>query len=112
VFEPLGYDVEAVRGPLDDRFAEWGDSPYFSVTVRKTTTLSDLLTHLCVLIPVFDNRKHYWVGDDEMESKSCFHAHPRFAGSSLDLSGMTVRPDLQFASFCLTCYHSQGTMKT
>jgi 3' terminal RNA ribose 2'-O-methyltransferase Hen1 len=67
VFEPLGYEVEAVRFPLDDRFPEWGDSPYFSVTVRKTTTLAELLTHLYVLIPVFDNRKHYWVGDDELE---------------------------------------------
>ena len=67
VFEPLGYEVETVRSPLDERFPEWGDSPYFSVTVRKTTTLADLLTHLYVLIPVFDNRKHYWVGDDEME---------------------------------------------
>ena len=37
------------------------------MTVRKTTTLADLLTHLYVLIPVFDNRKHYWVGEDEME---------------------------------------------
>jgi 3' terminal RNA ribose 2'-O-methyltransferase Hen1 len=67
VFEPLGYEVETIRSPLDERFPEWGDSPYFSVTVRKTTTLVDLLTHLYVLIPVFDNRKHYWVGDDEME---------------------------------------------
>ena len=67
VFEPLGYEVETVRSPLDERFPEWGESPYFSVTVRKTTTLADLLTHLYVLIPVFDNRKHYWVGEDEME---------------------------------------------
>jgi len=67
VFEPLGYAVEATRHPLDDRFPEWGESPYFSVTVSKETTLSDLLTHLYVLIPVFDNRKHYFVGDDEME---------------------------------------------
>ena len=67
VFEPLGYEVESVRSPLDERFPEWGDSPYFAVTVRKTTTLAELLTHLYVLIPVFDNRKHYWVGDDEME---------------------------------------------
>jgi 3' terminal RNA ribose 2'-O-methyltransferase Hen1 len=29
--------------------------------------LSDLLTHLYVLIPVFDNRKHYFVGEDEIE---------------------------------------------
>ncbi len=67
VFEPLGYAVEADRHPLDDRFPEWGESPYFSVTVAKETTLSELLTHLYVLVPVFDNRKHYFVGDDEME---------------------------------------------
>jgi 3' terminal RNA ribose 2'-O-methyltransferase Hen1 len=29
--------------------------------------LSDLLTHLYVLIPVLDDQKHYWVGDDEVE---------------------------------------------
>ncbi len=67
VFEPLGYEVVAIRSPLDERFPEWGESPYFAVTVRKTTTLAELLTHLYVLIPVFDNNKHYWVGDDEME---------------------------------------------
>jgi 3' terminal RNA ribose 2'-O-methyltransferase Hen1 len=67
VFEPLGYEVEAVRYPLDERFPDWGDSPYFSVTVGKTTTLAELLTHLYVLIPVFDGKKHYWVGEDEME---------------------------------------------
>ena len=67
MFEPLGYTVEAVRHPLDERFPEWGESSYFSVAVHKTTTLADLLTHLYVLIPVFDNRKHYYVGDDEME---------------------------------------------
>jgi 3' terminal RNA ribose 2'-O-methyltransferase Hen1 len=67
VFEPLGYEVEAVRSPLDERFPEWGDSPYFSVTVSKTTTLAELLTHLYVLVPVFDNRKHYFVGEEEIE---------------------------------------------
>jgi 3' terminal RNA ribose 2'-O-methyltransferase Hen1 len=67
VFEPLGYEVEARRCPLDERFPEWGDSPYFSVAIRHTTTLADLLTHLYVLIPVFDSRKHYFVGDDETE---------------------------------------------
>ena len=66
VFEPLGYEVRAERHPLDDRFPEWGEGPYYSVTVGKTTTLSDLLTHLYVLVPVFDNRKHYFVGDDEL----------------------------------------------
>src|SRR5262245_21575726 len=57
----MGYEVEAVRFPLDEKFPEWGESPYFSVTVVKTATLAEVLTHLYVLIPVFDGRKHYWV---------------------------------------------------
>jgi 3' terminal RNA ribose 2'-O-methyltransferase Hen1 len=67
VFEPLGYAVEAIRYPLDERFPEWGESPYFSVSIARESTLSELLTHLYVLVPVFDNQKHYFVGDDEME---------------------------------------------
>jgi 3' terminal RNA ribose 2'-O-methyltransferase Hen1 len=67
VFEPLGYSVEATPFPLDERFPEWGASPYFSVLLRNTITLADLLTHLYVLIPVFDGQKHYWIGDDEIE---------------------------------------------
>jgi 3' terminal RNA ribose 2'-O-methyltransferase Hen1 len=67
VFQPLGYDVDAVRYPLDEQFDEWGQSPYYSVTLSKTTTVSELLTHLYVLIPVFDNFKHYYVGQEELE---------------------------------------------
>jgi 3' terminal RNA ribose 2'-O-methyltransferase Hen1 len=67
VFEPLGYQVEATRARLDDTFPEWGDSPYFSVTLRHAVTLSALLTHLYVLMPVFDAKKHYYVGEDETE---------------------------------------------
>ena len=67
IFEPLGYTVEMTRHPLDTQFPEWGESPYFSVTIAATKTLSELLTHLYVLIPVFDNQKHYFVGDDELE---------------------------------------------
>lgn len=67
MFEPLGYTVETNRRPLDEQFLEWGDSSYFSVTITGTKLLSELLTHLYVLIPVFDNQKHYFVGDDELE---------------------------------------------
>jgi 3' terminal RNA ribose 2'-O-methyltransferase Hen1 len=67
IFEPLGYTVETTRYALDTQFPEWGESPYFSVTIAATKTLSELLTHLYVLVPVFDNQKHYFVGDDELE---------------------------------------------
>lgn len=67
LFEPLGYAVLAERHPLDEKFPEWGEGPYFALELRKETTLQDLLTHLYVLIPVLDADKHYWVGDDEVE---------------------------------------------
>ena len=67
IFEPLGYSVAAERHMLDETFPAWGLSPYYSVTIAKTTTLAELLTHLYVLIPVFDNAKHYFVGQDELD---------------------------------------------
>ncbi|MDB5340835.1 MAG: 3 terminal ribose 2-O-methyltransferase Hen1 [Planctomycetaceae bacterium] len=67
MFEPLGYTVLTERHPLDTQFPEWGESPYFTVTIAGTKTLAELLTHLYVLIPVFDNQKHYYVGEDELE---------------------------------------------
>jgi 3' terminal RNA ribose 2'-O-methyltransferase Hen1 len=67
LFEPLAYEVTALRHPLDTKFPEWGESPYFTVTLKATVRLSDLLTHLYVLIPVLDDDKHYWVGDAEVE---------------------------------------------
>lgn len=67
LFEPLGYSVAATPHILDEAFPEWGQSPYFTVTLSATATVQQLLTHLYVLIPVLDNDKHYWVGDDEVE---------------------------------------------
>ncbi|HEV8169482.1 MAG TPA: 3' terminal RNA ribose 2'-O-methyltransferase Hen1 [Pyrinomonadaceae bacterium] len=67
LFEPLGYDVAAVRQPLDDQFPDWGESQYYTVELSGQVRLQDLLTHIYVLIPVLDNEKHYWVGDDEVE---------------------------------------------
>lgn len=67
LFEPLGYRVTARGLALDEQFPDWGASPYFSVTLEAFVRLSDLLTHLYVLVPVLDDEKHYWVGDDEVE---------------------------------------------
>lgn len=67
LFEPLGYKVTAQRHPLDETYPEWGESVYFTVTLEHALPLRQMLTHLYVLIPVLDNEKHYWVGDDEVE---------------------------------------------
>lgn len=67
LFEPLGYAVTATRHPLDEEFDEWGEGPYYTLTLEHTLAVQTLLQHLYVLIPVLDNDKHYWVGPDEVE---------------------------------------------
>jgi 3' terminal RNA ribose 2'-O-methyltransferase Hen1 len=79
LFEPLGYAVQATRLPLDERFAEWGESPYFTVELVANCKLADLLSHLYVLVPVLDDSKHYWIGADEVE-KLLRHGEQWLAG--------------------------------
>ena len=66
LFHPLGYKVQTERVLLDEQFPDWGDSVYYRTRLVTTTTLSTLLRHLYVLLPVLDNEKHYWVGPDEL----------------------------------------------
>jgi 3' terminal RNA ribose 2'-O-methyltransferase Hen1 len=66
LFEPLGYDVAVTAHPLDERAPDSVISRYFTVEISGTKRLSELLAHLYVLIPVLDDQKHYWVGDDEV----------------------------------------------
>ena len=67
LFEPLGYVVSLQRLALDPNFPEWGASRYYSVTLSGQQRLQNLLSHINVLVPVLDDEKHYWVGDDEVE---------------------------------------------
>jgi 3' terminal RNA ribose 2'-O-methyltransferase Hen1 len=84
LFEPIGYTVTATKHPLDARAPEWGASRYFTVTLTAVHRVSDLLAHLYVLVPVLDDEKHYWVGDDEVDKllrhgEGWLAAHPERA---------------------------------
>ena len=67
LFEPLGYTVETDPVPLDPAHPGWGDSPYVTLRLQAEMRVADLLAHLFVLIPVLDNSKHYYVGEDEVQ---------------------------------------------
>jgi 3' terminal RNA ribose 2'-O-methyltransferase Hen1 len=67
VFAPLGYEVHYSKEPLDEKFPEWGDGCYVNLSLSRRCLLKDMLVHLYILIPVFDRRKHYWVGADEID---------------------------------------------
>jgi 3' terminal RNA ribose 2'-O-methyltransferase Hen1 len=79
LFEPLGYEVRATRDPIDPRFPAWGDSPHLGVELRAIRPLHELLTHLYVLVPVLDDDKHYFVGEDEI-AKLLSHGEGWLAG--------------------------------
>lgn len=67
LFEPLGWEVIASPLVLDATRPEWGDAPLVSLRLVGSHRLTDALSHLYVLLPVLDDAKHYWVGDDEVE---------------------------------------------
>ena len=64
LFGPLGYatDDDPVDVPDSARVGH-----YRRIALSASTTLSTLLSHLYVLIPVLDERKHYWVDEAEVE---------------------------------------------
>ncbi len=67
IFAPLGYTVAADQLPLDERFPAWGMANVYRVTLDGMQTTQDVLSHLYVLLPVLDNSKHYYVGDEETD---------------------------------------------
>jgi len=65
LFEPLGWTVELT--PVEAAGAGVEGPRYGHLKLSGLGRLSHLLNHLYVLIPVMDDAKHYWVGDDEVE---------------------------------------------
>jgi 3' terminal RNA ribose 2'-O-methyltransferase Hen1 len=81
LFTPLGYVVACDPIAMDPLRPDWGPSPYATLTISGTVKLSDILTHLYVLIPVLDAKKHYFIGDEEVEKllargEGWLHVHP------------------------------------
>lgn len=67
LFAPLGWQVGTAVEPLDPAIPAWGDSRYIHLQLTGVITVADALSHLYVLLPVLDDAKHYWVGDDEID---------------------------------------------
>ena len=66
-FEPLGYQVEITRHPLDVQFPEWGESRYYTLKLTHRLTTKTLLSHLYILLPALDNNKHYYVSENDLD---------------------------------------------
>ena len=76
LFRPLGYEIETSGDEADP------ESYHRNVTLTSTRTLSELLTHIYVLLPVVDSRKHYFIGEAELKKlmehgKGWLEKHPK-----------------------------------
>lgn len=67
LFTPLGYRVAVEPIVLDETWPEWGASPYVALALSANIRLAELLSHLYVLIPVLDRKKHYYVDRQEID---------------------------------------------
>ncbi len=67
IFAPLGYTAAADQLPLDERFPAWGMANSIGSHSTACRPSQDVLSHLYVLLPVLDNSKHYYVGDEETD---------------------------------------------
>lgn len=74
LFEPLGWTVGI--DPI-----EGAGERYSTLRLAGMAPLQTLLNHLYVLIPVLDDDKHYWIGEDEVakllrRGKGWLETHP------------------------------------
>lgn len=72
LFEPLGYEIEVESHLLDEKFFYQERSAYYTLCLKKTCQLRELLTHLYLLIPVLDDGKHYYIDEAEIEKLLSF----------------------------------------
>lgn len=67
LFSPLGYQCTYQETLLDERFADWGNSPYYHLQLKTKNTVQEVLQHLYILLPIFDNQKHYHFKEEEIK---------------------------------------------
>jgi hypothetical protein len=89
LFEPLGWSVhvDPIVGPDEATISNL----YARVKLIGVARLSALLNHLYVLIPVLDDAKHYWVGEDETDKllkrgEGWLAMHPRISSGFVSVA--------------------------
>jgi len=81
LFEPMGYAVTTRLLPAVAVSGDEDGPPFCSVEMQAAARLSEALAHLYILIPVLDDQKHYWVGEEEVDKlvrygKGWLEGHP------------------------------------
>lgn len=67
LFQPFGYNVQLEHGEIDYSFDLKNRSTVRHIQISGQQTLQHILRQLFILIPVLDNYKHYYIGEEEIE---------------------------------------------
>jgi RNA repair, ligase-Pnkp-associating, region of Hen1 len=71
LFGPLGYHVVVAPVPADPRFPAGACDDHLALRLTGIVRLADLLSHLCVLLPVLDGRREAGLDDRVGELLPC-----------------------------------------
>ncbi|MDR2442044.1 MAG: 3' terminal RNA ribose 2'-O-methyltransferase Hen1 [Deltaproteobacteria bacterium] len=66
VFVPLGYEVKYTNDSIDENFSYLSQACYVNLTLTGRCLIKDMLAHLYILIPIFDQKKHYYISHSEI----------------------------------------------
>jgi len=94
LFSHVGYEVSVERGELSYAFELKKRSTVRRISLRGKATVQNALRQLFVLIPVLDDYKHYFIGEDEIDKLR------RYGSGWLDehpLKELIVRRTLRFS---------------
>ena len=69
LFGPLGYEVETATDPEEEHLEE--HPPTATCGCGRRRRSPNCRTTSYVLLPVADNRKHYWIGEAEVQRTAC-----------------------------------------
>ncbi|WJH31052.1 hypothetical protein N6H13_11010 [Paenibacillus sp. CC-CFT742] len=105
LFSPLGYAVTLERDELAYTFDLKKKSTVRRIILRGQVTVQNALRQLFLLIPVLDNYKHYFIGEDEIDKIK------RYGEGWLDghpLKEMIIKRTLRFAELIRQYERQEG----
>lgn len=70
VFLALAWQPSIKSIAWDDRFADWGESPYYSVKIDCESHPSEVLQTLYALLPLLDEKASEWLSADDLDTFS------------------------------------------
>lgn len=66
LLKPLVDDFSWQSALIEERFPEWGELSLGLLSLKTRSTLQDMLSQICVLLPVCERQNHFWLDEERL----------------------------------------------